>query len=174
MAKLYRTVRTQEGYVGYVASDRGLLRVYLPEKSADALKRAIHQDYPDAAPSTDLLDTLAGDLQRYFEGDAVEFDVKLDWSGRPAFEIDVWRACRRIPYGETDSYGGLAERLGRPGAARAVGMAMAHNPFPIVVPCHRVLKSDGSLGGYSGPGGVDYKRHLLDVERAAAHCGNAT
>jgi methylated-DNA-[protein]-cysteine S-methyltransferase len=171
MATHYRTVRTREGFVGYVASERGLLRVYLPEKSLDALKRSIARDYADAEASHDLLDEFANDLQRYFEGEAVEFDVRLDWSGRNAFEIDVWRACRRIPYGDTDSYGGLADQLGRPGAARAVGTAMAHNPFPIVVPCHRVLKSDGSLGGYSGPGGVEFKRHLLDVERTA-HCEN--
>ena len=78
----------------------------------------------------------------------------------------VWKACRAVGYGKTTSYGELARRAGRPGAARAVGTAMRRNPWPIVVPCHRVLKGDGSIGGYSGRGGVKFKRQLLEMEAA--------
>ncbi|MBU0617216.1 MAG: MGMT family protein, partial [Planctomycetes bacterium] len=76
--------------------------------------------------------------------------------------------CRRVCYGQTRSYKQLAEQLGRPGAARAVGTAMSRNPCPIVVPCHRVVRSDGSLGGFSGPDGVNTKHRLLQMEAAAS------
>jgi methylated-DNA-[protein]-cysteine S-methyltransferase len=164
----YRLVETGVGYVGIVITARGLRRVLLPRRSAAALKRDICDEFPDAREDRTLMPKLARDFRRYFSGEPVEFDVPLDWSGCPDFEVDVWRACRAIPYGKTKSYKSLAERVGRPGGARAVGMAMSHNPFPLIVPCHRVLKSDGSLGGYSGPGGVAFKRRLLEMEAATA------
>jgi len=167
MSARYRIVHTCAGYVGIVVTDRGVRRVFLPRRSAAAMKRDIRSSFPDAIEDADLMPKLARDLDRYFEGKPVQFDVPLDWSGCPDFEVDVWRACRAIPYGETGSYKLLAERVGRPGGARAVGMAMSHNPFPLIVPCHRVVKSDGSLGGYSGPGGVAFKQRLLELEGAA-------
>jgi O-6-methylguanine DNA methyltransferase len=167
MIHAFRTVKTCAGYVGFVATDRGLRRLFLPEKNRAALEAAMRQAFPDVKEDRVLLPPLASALEQYFAGDEVEFDVRFDWSGWSTFEIDVWRACQRIRYGQTRSYKDLAEGLRRPGAARAVGMAMSHNPFPIVVPCHRVVKSDGSLGGYSGPEGVAFKRRLLDMESAA-------
>ena len=83
-----------------------------------------------------------------------------------AFQQAVWKACAAIPKGETRTYGWLARRVGRPGAARAVGMAMRTNPFAPLVPCHRVLRSDGGLGGYSARGGIARKAELLRKEKA--------
>jgi methylated-DNA-[protein]-cysteine S-methyltransferase len=83
----------------------------------------------------------------------------------PSFYQAVWKACAKIPTGETRTYGWIARKIGRPGAARAVGRALAANPFAPKIPCHRVVRSDGKLGGYSGPGGVAAKRRLLLKER---------
>ncbi len=101
-------------------------------------------------------------LEAYFAGERVEFDIDLRFDGTPFQEL-VWSALREIPYGETVSYGELAEQIGRPGAARAVGLANGRNPIAIIVPCHRVIGADGSLTGYGG--GLDRKRILLDLER---------
>ena len=93
----------------------------------------------------------------------------LKESGRhPAFHRKVWKACLEIPAGETRTYGWIARRIGHPKAARAVGQALALNPFAPYVPCHRVVRSDGHLGGYSAPGGLVRKRQMLDRERRAA------
>ena len=101
-------------------------------------------------------------LHAYFDGDLTEFDLALDLRGT-LFQRRVWNALIQIPYGETQSYGEIAERVGKPGAARAVGMANGHNPIGIIVPCHRVIGADGSLTGYGG--GLDRKRILLQLER---------
>lgn len=104
-------------------------------------------------------------LAEYFAGARREFDLPLRPAGSP-FQQQVWSALRQIPYGTTESYGQLAARIGKPGAARAVGLANGRNPIGIVVPCHRVIGADGSLTGYGG--GIARKRHLLDFERATA------
>ena len=102
-------------------------------------------------------------LERYFEGEAVDFrDIPLDLNGATSFRVAVWKAARKIHWGKTCSYGELAEKLGKPAASRAVGQALGANPVPIVVPCHRVLAADGKLGGFSG--GLDWKRTLLRIE----------
>jgi methylated-DNA-[protein]-cysteine S-methyltransferase len=100
-------------------------------------------------------------LGAYFAGELVDFDLPLAPRGSP-FQLEVWEALRGIPYGETISYGELALRVGRPGAARAVGAANGRNPIGIVVPCHRVIGSNGTLTGYAG--GIDRKRRLLELE----------
>jgi methylated-DNA-[protein]-cysteine S-methyltransferase len=91
-------------------------------------------------------------------------EVPLDWDGVTPFQRRVYEAAREIPAGETRTYGELARRLGSPGGARAVGQALGRNPFVLVVPCHRVLASNGSLGGFSAHGGARTKRMLLDIE----------
>src|SRR4051812_21858136 len=102
-------------------------------------------------------------LREYFAGSRTEFELPLTLAGT-AFQRQVWQALREIPYGETVSYGRLADRLGRPAtAARAVGLANGHNPIGIIVPCHRVVGANGDLTGYGG--GLDRKRALLDFER---------
>lgn len=103
-------------------------------------------------------------LAAYFAGELTEFTVELALHGTP-FQRSVWEQLTRIPYGETRTYGELADALGSPGAARAVGLANGRNPVGIIVPCHRVIGSGGGLTGYGG--GLDRKRRLLDAERAA-------
>lgn len=100
-------------------------------------------------------------LDEYFAGNRVEFDLVLAPSGTP-FQLEVWDQLCRIPYGETISYGELARRVDRPGAARAVGAANGQNPIAIIVPCHRVIGADGSMTGYGG--GLERKRFLLELE----------
>jgi methylated-DNA-[protein]-cysteine S-methyltransferase len=113
---------------------------------------------PDAA----LFTAAAGQLRAYFAGRLTTFDLPLTLAGTP-FQQRVWAALRDIPYGATVSYGELADRIGQPTAARAVGLANGRNPIGIIVPCHRVVGSAGSLTGYSG--GIDRKRYLLALER---------
>jgi methylated-DNA-[protein]-cysteine S-methyltransferase len=116
------------------------------------------QDGPDAAP----LAAAARQLTEYFAGQRTEFDLPLEMAGTD-FQRRVWAALREIPYGETVSYGELARGLGQASASRAVGLANGKNPFAVVVPCHRVVGSDGSLTGYGG--GLDRKRFLLALEQ---------
>jgi methylated-DNA-[protein]-cysteine S-methyltransferase len=103
-------------------------------------------------------------LDEYFDGARRDFDVTLDWRLTAGFRRDVLRATARIPYGSTASYRDVAERAGRPRAVRAAGTALATNPLPILVPCHRVLRTGGELGGYRG--GAEAKAQLLGLERA--------
>jgi methylated-DNA-[protein]-cysteine S-methyltransferase len=104
-------------------------------------------------------------LEQYLAGERTEFELDVELDGTP-FERRVWDEVRAIPYGETATYAEIAERIGSPGACRAVGRANGRNPVAVVVPCHRVIGSDGSLTGYAG--GIEMKRALLDLERAAA------
>jgi O-6-methylguanine DNA methyltransferase len=110
----------------------------------------------------DLLANLVAQLNKYFQRIPMAFDVPLDFIRGTEFQKSVWRCVYAIPYGKTRTYGQIAKALGKPGAARAVGMANGANPIPIVVPCHRVTQSDGKLGGYSG--GLDIKDALLRLE----------
>ncbi len=116
----------------------------------------------------DWPDALVHRLQAYSEGAIEDFrNVNISLDGLTDFQRRVIRECKKIPFGETATYGELARRVRSPGAARAVGSVMAKNCVPIIVPCHRVLASGGKLGGYSAIGGLTTKRQLLDLEAAA-------
>ncbi len=118
----------------------------------------------DARHDPRLFPHLQKQLRDYFDGRSVEFDVPVDFSPLSPFQRKVLSACAEIGYGRTMTYGQLARRIGSPHAARAVGGALARNPIPLVIPCHRVIAGDGSLGGFSAPQGVTLKRRLLDLE----------
>ena len=139
--------------VGITASVRGLLTLTMPSPSAPTA-----QEQP-SPQFTGLIER----LKAYFNGSKVAFPDKLDLSGATPFQLKVWEITRLIPYGETRSYHWVAEQIGQPAAARAVGQALAKNPLPIIIPCHRVVASDGKLGGYSG--GLEIKRSLIHLER---------
>ena len=116
-------------------------------------------------PAAEPFAAAIGQLSGYFAGQLTDFDLPLAPAGT-AFQREVWAALQTIPYGQTWSYGQLAEKIGRPRAVRAVGLANGKNPIALVIPCHRVIGSDGSLTGYGG--GLDRKRFLLDLESAGA------
>jgi methylated-DNA-[protein]-cysteine S-methyltransferase len=117
------------------------------------------------APASFDAEALADKLQRYFGGESVAFDEPLDVTIGTDFQRRVWAATRAIPRGQTRTYGRIARQVGSPGAARAVGQANAHNPWAIVMPCHRLVGHDGRLTGFGG--GLDMKRALLILEGAA-------
>jgi methylated-DNA-[protein]-cysteine S-methyltransferase len=129
-----------------------LIGVWLPNE-----RRHARNDADDVPP---VLKETASQLDEYFAGERIDFDVRMELDGTD-FQREVWTELTRIPYGETISYGELARRVGRPSAPRAVGQANGRNPIPVIVPCHRVLASNG-IGGYGG--GLKVKRQLLAVE----------
>ncbi len=159
---------TPLGTCGIAWGPRGLRAIQLPEASeADVLAR-LRAHAPDAerAEAPAWVRDVADRVRRHLAGEAVDYaDVRLDLDAVPDFHRAVYEAARGVRAGETVSYGALAERLGRAGAARAVGTAMARNPWPVVVPCHRVLASHGRAGGFSSYGGVATKAKLLELER---------
>jgi methylated-DNA-[protein]-cysteine S-methyltransferase len=108
---------------------------------------------------------LSAEVRKYFKGDVKKFTNKPHFICGTPFQKKVWKALVKVPYGKTESYGGLAKKIGKPGAARAVGMANHANPVSLVVPCHRVVGSKGDLVGFGG-GGVKVKKRLLELERA--------
>lgn len=167
---IYHVFETDRGFMGFALSESGLRQVYLPQPSVDLVREKIQRDYPDARLAMDPMPELVAQFRRYFAGEQVEFEAPLDCSDATPFEVDVWNACRRVGYGKTSSYKLLAEQVDRPKAARAVGGAMRRNRMPLVIPCHRVLRSDGDLGNYSGPGGSEFKQELLELEQGGGIC----
>ena len=117
------------------------------------------------SPDPAAFDEAVEQLTAYFDGALTDFDIELELQGTE-FQRRVWKALLTIPYGETRSYGEIADQIGAPGSARAVGWANGHNPIAIVVPCHRVIGASGSLTGYGG--GLDRKRTLLELEKKRA------
>ncbi|MFJ9114395.1 methylated-DNA--[protein]-cysteine S-methyltransferase [Streptomyces sp. NPDC102394] len=147
------------GPLTLVAEDGTLCGLYM----TDQRHRPPQETFGDRDDS--LLGEAKDQLNAYFTGELKDFTLELHLRGTP-FQRTVWDQLRRIPYGETRSYGELADALGSPGASRAVGLANGKNPIGIIVPCHRVVGADGSLTGYGG--GLPRKRQLLDFERGSA------
>jgi len=160
----YIIFKTSYGWVGILGSSAGLRFTTLPQPSEKAAITSLGNDVSEAVPTTERFSDLIKRFQAYFSGQSVAFPDELDYRGFTPFQRAVWQTTRRIPYGQTRSYGWVAHQLGKPGAARAVGQALGKNPFPIIVPCHRVLAGDGGLGGFSG--GLETKNSLLTLEKA--------
>lgn len=153
------------GSFGFVARNDRLIATWLPQ-AGDRLRRRIESSYPDAVEDACALPEFQRQVVGYFEGEVTEFTVRLDTGDMPLFRRAVLAVCEAIPYGETVTYADLAKAVGNPAAARAAGGAMAFNPLPLVIPCHRVLRSDGSLGGFSSTGGLTLKERMLQLEKA--------
>lgn len=145
-------------YINFYNSPLGLLKLQTSEKG---LKKIEYTSNAGKINSTAILDQAIEQLDEYFEGDRDAFDLPLDIKGTK-FQVQVWKELTKIPFGKTISYAQLATRIGNPKAVRAVGNANGQNPLPIIIPCHRVIASDGSLGGYSG--GLANKQFLLNLE----------
>lgn len=165
----YAWFETPVGDCAIVWSEAGVRGLMLPgaerARTLASLRRR-HSQAREAEPTPAIADAVQR-LRALLNGEAVSLDgIALDMDGVPAFHRLVYEAARRIGPGHTCTYGELAEALGEPGAARAVGQALGANPFAIIVPCHRVLAAGGRSGGFSAPGGVDTKRRLLEIEQA--------
>jgi methylated-DNA-[protein]-cysteine S-methyltransferase len=184
----YTIFKTKWGYFGLVAADNGLLRTVLPAEARGKVKSQLLRYFPSARYDKALFRNVQEQITAYFEGDCVDFKdvliahchsresgnpdgVRIDFrnvpvvlNGLSAFAKRVLTACRSIEFGQTVTYGRLAELAGKPKAARAVGGALAKNPLPLIIPCHRVLCTDGTLGGFSAAGGVRLKKKMLKLE----------
>jgi methylated-DNA-[protein]-cysteine S-methyltransferase len=146
------------------ASHRGVASIWFDPDPAEDLERLARIAGPRVLRSPRSVHEARRELDEYFEGRRRAFDLSLDLRALPSFTVSVLGELARIPYGETTTYGALADRVGHPRAARAVGTVMNRNRIPIVLPCHRVVGSTGDLTGYAG--GLDRKRTLLELEGA--------
>ena len=159
MTTTFRTMDSPVGTITLAGRDGVLTHLRMDDQSHAPADQSSWE--PDDAAYGDAAEQLAA----YFAGELTDFDVDLRLEGTP-FQCEVWAALQEIPYGETWSYGQLADHIGKPGAARAVGLANGRNPVGIIVPCHRVIGADGSLTGYGG--GLPRKQLLLQLERERA------
>ncbi|WP_156722213.1 methylated-DNA--[protein]-cysteine S-methyltransferase [Streptomyces apocyni] len=157
--KQHTVIDSPYGPLTLVATDGVLSGLYMTDQRHRPAEETFGS--PDDTP----FDEVVRQLRAYFVGGLKEFDLPLHLEGTP-FQRSVWDGLREIPYGETRSYGELAEALGKPGASRAVGLANGKNPIGIIVPCHRVVGAHGSLTGYGG--GLERKQRLLDFEGGTA------
>ncbi len=151
------------GWAGLVATDTGLTRSVLPMETHEAVLKSLRPQILHAAYVPGFFGGLAYRIENYFAGKSFELDDRIDLRGAPLFFKTVWEQCRTIPLGETRSYSWLAEQSCNIKAVRAVGQAMARNPLPIIVPCHRVIGKNGSLTGFAGT--IPLKRKMLDLEQ---------
>jgi methylated-DNA-[protein]-cysteine S-methyltransferase len=163
----YRTIDSPVGSLLIAATDEGLVRVAYPSENHDAVLQTLADRIsPRILAARDRMDLAAREFDEYFAGRRRAFDLALDWRLVQGFRrIVLGTLATDVGYGRTASYGALAELAGNPKAVRAVGTACATNPLPVVVPCHRVIRSDGSIGGYLG--GPEAKQTLLSLEAAA-------
>lgn len=169
MSVYYTLFETAVGACAIAWSERGVRTILLPDTTPAATERAMHHRFPDAergAPPPAIAEATEA-IRAHLAGEPAALDaIALDDAALEEFARAVYAEARRIPSGETRTYGELATALGKPGAARAVGQALGRNPFPIVVPCHRVLAQGGRSGGFTAPGGLDTKARLLAIEGA--------
>ena len=163
------TFDTAIGPCGIAWRAQGLAGLQLPEASEAATERRLRRRFPELTPAVPppwVKQAIAG-VRALLAGERSDLSgVPLDIAGVGAFEVSMLAAARAIPPGRTLTYGELAAQLGDPGLARAVGQALSRNPWPIVVPCHRVTAADGRTGGFSAPGGAATKLRLLEIEGA--------
>jgi methylated-DNA-[protein]-cysteine S-methyltransferase len=164
----YEIFETDAGWCGIAWNDEGIVRFTLPSSNEAGAERLLLRRLPEAtrgAATRDIEHAIAS-AKRYFAGEAIDFSgLKLDLGQQDPFFARVYDAVRTLGWGETTTYGAVAKALGAgPEAARDVGQAMAGNPIPLIIPCHRVLAAGNKIGGFSAPGGSDSKRRMLEME----------
>ncbi|MDQ6433814.1 methylated-DNA--[protein]-cysteine S-methyltransferase [Mesorhizobium sp. LHD-90] len=164
----YTIFEAANGFCGIAWTSDGVTRFQLPTRTADAAERMMLRRLPDAAvaaPTPEIAEAIDA-AKRYFAGETVDFSgIRLDLGDQEAFFQRIYDALRQIGWGRTTTYGALAKQLGAgPEAARDVGQAMAKNPVPLIIPCHRVLAAGGKVGGFSAPGGATSKVRMLELE----------
>ena len=160
----YTSVDSPVGPLVVAATPRGLVRVAYTGSEADAevLEELARKVSPRVLEAPARLDDVRRELDEYFEGSRTEFDLPIDWALTHGFTSRVLQATARIAFGSTSTYAGVASEAGSPRAVRAAGNALGSNPIPVVVPCHRVLRTGGAIGGYTG--GIERKEYLLRLE----------
>jgi methylated-DNA-[protein]-cysteine S-methyltransferase len=164
----YLVFETAGGFCGIAWNSVGITRFQLPTRRPEATERILLHQTPGAKPGTptpEVAEAIVA-VKRYFEGEETDFSgVKLDLGGQNPFFERIYEAARRVGWGHTTTYGGLAKELDAgPEAARDVGEAMARNPVALIIPCHRVLAAGGKIGGFSAPGGSAAKKRMLALE----------
>lgn len=161
----YAQVDSPLGPLTVAATDRGLVRVAYPDRTVDSVLEVLSREIsPRVLEAPERLDPIRRELDEYFEGALRRFETKIDWSlTSDGFFRKVLRATARIGYGKVLTYGEVAAKAGSPKAVRAAGNGLGSNPMPVVVPCHRVVRTGGGIGGYTG--GVERKEFLLALER---------
>lgn len=157
----------QWGWFGLLGSEQGLVRTCLPDTHKEAVQSRMLSDFPGSERSKKAFSVLQKAIEDYYKGAAVDFgNVKICLDGLSEFQRTVLTALRTINYGNTVSYAQLAKLANSPRATRAIGTVMAQNPLPLIVPCHRVIKADGSPGLFSAAGGTDTKKRMLELEKS--------
>lgn len=167
----YTLFQTAVGWAGLAWADQGLVGAYLPERDPETVRRGLLRRFPEAgeAGAPDILEPVIDGVRALLRGEKADLSAAtLDMARTPAFNAQVYAIARTIPAGETLTYGEIAARLGDKLLAREVGVALGQNPWPIIVPCHRVTAAGGKLGGFSARGGAHTKLKLLSIEGAAA------
>ena len=166
----YRVIDSPLGPLWIAVGPKGVLAIhYGAEPSHKELARIVRTYGPGVLPDARRADPVARELDQYFAGKRKSFDVAVDLSPLTAFQQRILGATARVAFGDVSTYAQVAAKAGSEKASRAAGQALGSNPIPIVVPCHRILASDGSLGGYAG--GLEAKRVLLQLERGSVPAG---
>ncbi len=163
----YAIFLTTWGWAGFVIDQKGLRIFVLPEERKEDVLFRIKKElkYNNLFEDSRGWESLIKKVKEYFTGKKVDFiDCRLNLDNYTDFQKEILQTVRKIPYGETRSYKEAAEAAGYPRAYRAVGNTMRNNPLPLIIPCHRVIKSDGSLGGFSGKEGIALKKKMIDLE----------
>ena len=165
----YTIFQTKWGYFGLAGTESGLCRTQLPGTKPEKIKTLLLKNLPAAQSDKTFCKTLQEQIIAYFEGDCVKFsrDIPLILDGFSSFGTSVLKACREIEIGQKITYGQLAKKAGTPNASRAVGSVLAKNPLPLIIPCHRIIRCDGKMGGFSAPGGITTKKKMLELEGQA-------
>jgi methylated-DNA-[protein]-cysteine S-methyltransferase len=163
----YVIFETKWGYFGLAGAESALCRTCLPARASGTIKSQLLKNLPDAQLDRGLFKPLQEQIMAYFEGSGVNFssEIPVALDGLSEFSRLVLTTCRNVEFGRTVTYAELAKSSGRPAASRAVGGALAKNPLPLIIPCHRVIRTDGKMGGFSAPGGVTLKKKMLELER---------
>lgn len=165
----YVIFETKWGYFGLAGTESALCCTCLPGPASGTIKSQLLKNLPDAQFDRSLFKALQEQITAYFEGSGVSFspEIPVALDGLSEFSRLVLTTCRNVELGQTVTYCELARRSGRPAASRAVGSTLARNPIPLIIPCHRVIRSDGKMGGFSAPGGISFKKRLLTLEHNA-------
>jgi len=158
---------TKWGYFGLAGIETNLCRTFLPVSNPDIIKTCFMKEFPDSEFDNNLLKTLQKQVVTYFEGKNVVFNIdNAVFPGNfSKFTKRILTTCQKIKYGHTTTYLELAQKAGYPNASRAVGSALAKNPIPLIIPCHRIIRCDGKMGGFTAPGGTTLKKRLIEHEK---------